>query len=144
MTTVGERRFSWLCLLAGGGDAVTGVLLLTLPLLVLRCLGVTVPVDLSSSAAPGGGFDVALLRFIGAFVLAVGTSTLYPFLLPQPLRRLRVTAEVAILARLLISAFLLIAVWRGELAPAWLTVATVDFGWAAVLWWARPASGEIA
>src|SRR5690606_4992974 len=52
----------WLCLLAGGMDGASGLLLIFAPALALRLMGVPAI----------GGEALIFIRFIGAFVFGVG------------------------------------------------------------------------
>jgi hypothetical protein len=106
------------CAIAGSGDAVTGLLLVAAPALVLRLLGI---------ARPDG--DLVFLRFAGVFVGCVGLSYLYPWLLRDRFRRAgRVAAAFEITAgfRLAVALFLGIAVASGMLELPWVTVGVYD------------------
>lgn len=102
------------CLLAGGGDAMTGLLLLMAPGLVLRLLGITVPGD-----------NLILLRFVGVFVGSVGLAYLYPWLLRGE-SRLRTAIEITAGVRLAVALFLGFAVLTGQLDLPWMTVGAYD------------------
>lgn len=106
------------CLLAGGGDALTGLLLLAAPRLVLRLLGAAVPGD--------AGGDLVLLRLVGVFVGSVGLACLYPWLLPGGGARLRTALEITAGVRLAVALFLGIAVMTGRLDLPWVTVGAYD------------------
>lgn len=106
------------CLFAGGGDAVTGLLLVAAPRLVLRLLGIAVPAG-----------DLVLLRWIGVFVGCVGFAYLYPWLLGAGLRRslrVRAVAEMTAGVRLAVALFLGVAVASGGLEAPWTTVGVYD------------------
>jgi hypothetical protein len=105
------------CLFAGLGDAATGVLLVAVPALVLRLLGISG--DLAADP---------LLRFVGVFVACVGIAYLYPWVLRGPLRgyRLRTAIEITAGARLAVAAFLAAAVLRATLDAAWIPVGGYD------------------
>lgn len=102
------------CLFAGGGDAVTGLLLLMAPGFVLRLLGITVPGD-----------NLILLRFVGVFVGSVGLAYLYPWLLRGE-SRLRTAVEITAGVRLAVALFLSFAVLTGRLDLPWATVGAYD------------------
>ena len=105
------------CLVAGGGDALTGFLLMVAPELVLRLMGIAPPMELVH------------LRFIGAFVTGVGLSYGLPFLASDDTsRRVRLLAvfDTSALIRFLVGAFVFIALIQGDLARAWSTVAVTD------------------
>ena len=110
----GPRLF---CLVAGGGDAMTGLLLLAAPRLVLRLLGADVPGD--------SGGDLVLLRFVGVFVGSVGLAYLYPWLLRGE-SRLRTAVEITAGVRLAVALFLGFAVLTGQLDLPWATVGAYD------------------
>lgn len=97
----------------GSMDAVTGLLLVFSPLLVLRLLGISAP---SAEA-------VVFLSWIGVFVLAVGLS--YGFALGRRSRGETVWMFTS-LARLLVAVFLAFRILDGSLAKAWMVVAFSD------------------
>lgn len=112
------------CALAGGGDALTGLLLVAAPSLVLRLLGITAPAGAAAADA-----ELMLLRFLGVFVGCVGLACLYPWLLGDGARRdRRVVAAMEMTAgvRLAVALFLGIAVARGGMDMPWLTVGVYD------------------
>ncbi len=105
------------CLVAGGGDAVTGLLLVAAPALVLRLLGIA------------GAEDLAYLRFVGVFVGCVGLAYLLPWLTRDRLRRARrIVSAVEMTAgvRLAVALFLGVAVAMGVLDLPWITVGVYD------------------
>jgi hypothetical protein len=107
-------------LAVGALDTVTGLLLLAMPLITLRLMGVSQP-----PAEP------VLVRFIGAFVTAVGASYFLPWISHRgPLggdrARLLAVLDVTTLVRLSVGLFVAAAVLRGALAAAWSTVAIAD------------------
>jgi hypothetical protein len=121
------------CALAGSLDALTGLLLVIAPAAVLRMLGAGELPD-----------QPVFLRFVGAFVGAVGLSYLYPFALAPTRRpaRLRVVLEVTALERLVIFAFTTTAIAAGTLGARWASVPATDLGLAvAQLWLLRRWSG---
>lgn len=97
----------------GSMDAVTGLLLVFSPLLVLRLLGISAP--------PAEA--VVFLSWIGVFVLAVGLS--YGFALGRRSRGETVWMFTS-LARLLVAVFLVCRILDGSLAKAWMVVAFSD------------------
>lgn len=111
-----DRRAALLCLLAGGGDAGTGLLLVAAPALVLRLLRI----------APAG--DLTYLRFVGVFVGCVGLAYLYPWLLGGRRRAGRMAAVLEMTAgvRLAVALFLGLAVAGSRLALPWITVGIYD------------------
>lgn len=118
-------RWAWgrlYCLAAGACDTATGALLVALPLPTLALMGVPAP-----------ACETVFLRYIGAFVAAVGLLYLYPFAVEgrAPWRRLPTVVEATALVRCGIAAFVALAVAVGSLAAAWLSVAAVDAGLAA-------------
>lgn len=113
-----ERTAALFCLLAGGGDAVTGLLLITAPGLVISLLHLEIP---------DGG--LGLLRFVGVFVGCVGLAYLYPWLLTDGQRlerRVATAVEMTAGARLAVALFLGVAVTVGEMDAPWLAVAGYD------------------
>lgn len=114
----GRRPAVLFCAVAGGGDALTGLLLVAAPALVLRLLGV---------AQPQG--DLVFLRFVGVFVGCVGLAYLYPWLLRDGAHRTgRVVTAVELTAvfRLAVALFLGVAVAAGGLDLPWATVGVYD------------------
>jgi hypothetical protein len=110
-----ERGQALFCLVAGGGDAVTGLLLVGAPALVLRLLGLPRPADL------------ALLRFVGVFVTCVGLAYLYPWLgRAHRQGRLLAALEMTAAVRLAVALFLGIAVAAGTLELPWAQVGGYD------------------
>lgn len=106
-----------LLLAAGGCDAATGLALLAAPLATLGLLGVD-----------SGPRDPALIRFIGAFVLGVGASSLLALV-----RRwdAATVAEATALVRLAVGGYVVLALARGWLPAPWVLVALTDLGLAA-------------
>ena len=116
-----------LALGAGALDFCTGLGLVAAPALMLRLMGM--------SEIFG---DLVYLRFVGAFVWAVGFSYLWA------LRRwqqtgdptlLRATLEITIIFRLAAGSFAAWAILRGWLVPAWASVPATDFFLAAAQGW---------
>lgn len=109
------------CLLAGGGDALTGLLLVAVPSVVLHLLGLRYPAS-----------DLVLLRFVGVFVGCVGFAYLYPWLLfdidceRQRERRIVSALEITAGVRLAVAFFLGIAVATNQLDLPWAAVGTYD------------------
>lgn len=114
MTKRGQVLF---CVLAGGGDVATGLLLVAAPALVLRLLGLERPAA-----------DLALLRFVGVFVACVGVAYLHPWLRRRSARQLRLLAALEMTAgiRLAVALFLGIAVASSILEIPWLRVGFYD------------------
>lgn len=106
--------------LVGLSDSATGLALIAAPLWTLQQMGIVAP-----PAEP------VFLRWIGAFVLAVGLAYLYPFLLrgSRPARfgeRLATVFEVTTLARTLVALVAGGAIATGALERAWLGVPLFD------------------
>lgn len=113
-----ERVLPAFCAVAGGGDLLTGLLLLARPAAALAPLGLTVPAECW-----------VFLRWIGLFVAAVGTIYLQPWRLPpgsERRSRLRAALEITALVRLAVAAFVAGAVLAAELAAPWLAVGGYD------------------
>ena len=104
-----------LALLAGLMDFSTGVSLVFLPSFTLHLMWVPVP----------GLEALSFVRFVGAFVAAVGAS--YLWALMRPIERLKVVFGATNLFRLSAGAFTLLGVACGWLSPAWLLVTATDF-----------------
>jgi hypothetical protein len=119
----------WWSVGAGGMDAVTGLLLIVAPLMVLRLLGIA---TLAADA-------LIFLNWVGVFVMAVGLS--YGLALTGRARGETVWMFTG-MVRLLVAAFLTVRVISGAMEPAWLLVAVSDglvaAGQGAILlagWW---------
>jgi hypothetical protein len=97
---------------AGAMDFCTGVLLIAAPEVTFRLMGLTAV------------SDPALVRFIGAFVAAVGA--LYLWALYR--RKLRLAWEFTALVRSFIGCFVGLSVVLRTLEQGWVTVAITDFG----------------
>lgn len=114
------RGMALFAIAVGSCDAATGAALIALPLWTLRQMGV--------AALPA---EPVFVRWIGAFVLAVGLAYLYPFVLraggPRRRReRLRTIFEVTFLARALVAVVAGGAIASGHLERAWLGVPLFD------------------
>lgn len=108
-----------LCGFAGAMDAAAGLGLMLIPTVVLPLMFVEVP----------GPEELIFLRFVGAFVAAVGAT--YLWALAKPTERLRVILGATILFRLAAGGYSLSAIALGQLSPMWLSVPATDFGLAA-------------
>ena len=113
---------------AGGCDALTGALLLALPERTLDLMGI-----------PIHPTEPIYMRFIGAFVFAVGTSYFRPLLHRDPgafLAAARHTLASTAWIRVCIATFSLLAVAREELHLRWAVVTGTDIALATVqLFW---------
>lgn len=112
----------WWSVAAGGMDAVTGLLLILAPLMVLRLLGI----------APPSGEVVVFLSWVGVFVLAVGLS--YGFALRGNAFGETVWMFTG-MVRGLVAIFLTEKVMFGAMEPAWLLVAGSDASVAVAQGW---------
>ncbi len=114
------------CLLAGACDAVTGVLLVSVPIATLKLMRIA-----ELPAEP------IYMRFIGVFVGGVGLAYLYPLVLSRGRSdtRLSVVLEVTALVRLCVALFLGVSIARAALATAWSTVLLTDLLLAAAQIW---------
>jgi hypothetical protein len=100
------------------GEIATGSALIAAPVAVATLLAGAPP----SNAA-------IFLRWIGVFVLAVGTAYLTPRFAadgPERWSRLRGTLNVTTLARLLVAVFVAGSVAAGTLAAGWIVVGVYD------------------
>ena len=108
-----------LSICAGGGDLVTGLLLIFAPKATLDLMQVPVPGELT------------FLRFVGCFVGTVGLSY-FIGLASWPSdggARLRAAWELTIFFRLAAAFFVAAQVFSGNLAWQWLSVPSVDTFW---------------
>ena len=105
-----------LALIAGSLDFCTGLGIVIFPRLILPLMRVTIP----------EGEALVYLRFVGAFVGAVGACYLWA-LVRGGLDRLRSTLELTILFRLSAGAFSTTALGLGWLSIAWVSVPATDF-----------------
>lgn len=113
------RVFQW-C--AGAGDAATGFLLMLAPGFALRMMGIAQP--------PA---ELVFVSFVGAFVFAVGLSTLF-FLryprTPSELASVRTLWLITGVQRLCVALFVAGACFGSKLEPAWLLVSGYDLAFA--------------
>lgn len=121
--TKAEGRIDLYCLLVGLGETATGLLLLTAPLWTLHLMSV--------HEVPS---EPIYLRFIGAFVAAIGSTYWIPRLLSSSelRRRRRTVLEVTTWERAVVGLFVLTAVLTGALGTAWCSVCLTDLGLAAL------------
>lgn len=116
---------------AGAADFFTGAGLVLAPQQVLPLMGVAVP----------AGDALVFLRWVGAFVGAVGLS--YWWALLRPTVGLRAMLELTILFRMAAGVFSAAAIARGWLGPAWWSVPATDLIFAAVqIWLLRKGAGR--
>ena len=100
--------------MVGAMDALTGLLLILAPGVVLRLLEIEAP---SHDA-------MVFLSWIGVFVMAVGLS--YGFALGRHRGHGETVWMFTSLARSLVALFLIIHITMGNMAPAWAVVAAGD------------------
>jgi len=108
------RLARWLLLGAGTMDAATGLGLSLAPAATLALMGVV----------PPDGDALVFLRWVGAFVGAVGATYLWGWLHAR--RLLRPVLELTMIFRLAAGVFSAVAIARGWLTPAWLSVPVTD------------------
>jgi hypothetical protein len=113
------RRIAAFAIFVGLCDASTGVALIVAPLRTLGWLGIAAPLS-----------QAVFVQWIGAFVLAVGLSYLYPFAPgANPARRaerLRSGFEITAIVRGAVALVTGAALLAGELEPDWLGVPVFD------------------
>ena len=114
----------WLALAAGALDFATGVGLVARPALVLQLMGAAVP----------GEEALLYLRWVGAFVAAVGACYLWA-LGRKDVTLLRHTLELTILFRIAAGLFSAWALATGQLPGAWGSVPVTDLVLAAGQAW---------
>jgi hypothetical protein len=119
-----EQMAAWLALGAGGLDLATGLGLVLAPALVLQLMGVV----------PPGAEALVYLRWIGAFVGAVGFSYLWA-LGRRDGALLRHTLELTVWFRLAAGGYSAWALATGALPPGWASVPVTDFLLAAAQVW---------
>jgi len=113
-----------LALAVGLLDFGTGAGLVFLPAEILTLMRVPVPADEA----------IVYVRFVGAFVAAVGACYLWALLLGGA-ARLRGVLEFTILFRLAAGAFSTVAIARGWLVLGWASVPATDFVLAGIQLW---------
>ena len=120
-----RRWIWWYQLAAGGCDAATGVLLVAAPTMTLGLMGLTVKPE-----------PLALVRYVGVFVLAVGLSYLWLAAEGPAVSgdRWRTQWQITALVRTLVALFVSWQVAVGGLEARWLSVAATDATFAAVQW----------
>ena len=113
------KKWAYLfCILAGLCDGSTGPLLVFAPVFTLKLMGVAVIPE-----------DPAFIRFIGAFVGAVGFTYLFPFLFARGEARDRLLTGVltsATIIRISIASFTTVAIATGLLDKTWISVPLSD------------------
>lgn len=114
----------WLACVAGLADFPVGLVLVVKPEVVLGLLGMAVP----------GAEAQIFLRWVGAFVAAVGFSYLWA-LGRRDVSLLRHALELTISFRVATGLFTGWAVATGRLGAAWLSVTVVDLALAAAQTW---------
>ena len=121
-----------LALLAGALDFGSGLGFVAMPATMLSLMRLPVP----------GGEALAFVRFVGAFVAAVGAC--YLWALGRPGERLRVVFGATLWFRLAAGSYVLGAVLLNWLDAGWLTVTAADYGLVVAQLWllARGAERE--
>lgn len=119
-----QRLAWWLALGAGAADFCSGLGLALVPANVLPLMGVPVP----------GAEALLWLRWVGAFVWAVGASYLLALLLGGE-ARLRTLLELTIPFRFSAAVFSTVAIAGGWLSLGWASVPTVDFALVIIQVW---------
>jgi len=111
-----KRLAWWLALGAGAADFCSGLGLALVPAQVLSLMGLAVP----------GGEALIWLRWVGAFVWAVGASYLLALVLGGE-ARLRTLLELTIPFRFSAGIFGTVAIASGWLSLGWASVPVIDF-----------------
>lgn len=117
-------------------DALSGLLLMSFPLMALQWMRVPSPPEEA----------VVFVQFVGAFVFAIGMTYLFAWLDQQIRRRLVFTRHMLVMTgwvRLVICAFTLKAILQGGLSVSWLSVPVTD-GLLAVLQFGILSAGWLA
>lgn len=117
------RLGTWLAWAAGAMDFGTGVGLVAAPAWTLARMAVPVP----------GEEALLFVRFVGAFVGAVGAS--YVWAAARPRERLRVMLGLTVWMRIAAGTFAGVAVASGALAGGWLAVTATDWTLAVAQVW---------
>lgn len=119
-----NRIAFWLAVGAGLMDFSTGLGLVALPVFTLSAMRVAAP------ASPEG---LLFLRFVGAFVAAVGAMYLWGAAGPRA--RLRTVLGVSVFPRLGAGSFTAWAVLTGALPAGWIMVSATDLALVVVQLW---------
>lgn len=114
----------WLALGAGCADFCSGLGLVFIPAQLLPLMGLAVP----------GAEAMVWLRWVGAFVWAVGASYLLALLLGGE-ARLRTLLELTIPFRFSAGVFSTVAIASGWLSLGWASVPATDFALVAAQVW---------
>lgn len=121
------NRLKWIrsgAALAGAMDFLTGVALVFAPAPTLRLMQV----------APPGAEAMVFLRWVGAFVGAVGASYLLAAWNGSE-TRLRAVLSLTVVFRLAAGGYSAAAIWAGWLSPAWASVPVTDLALVVVQLW---------
>jgi hypothetical protein len=116
MNDSADRIGRWVLLGAGSLDFTSGLLLTLAPGFALPLMGVATP----------QGDGLIFLRWVGAFVWAVGASYLVALLVGGTARR-RHVLEFTLPFRFAAGGFSAAAIGLGWLTPAWISVPLTDF-----------------
>jgi hypothetical protein len=114
-------------LMAGVMDTVSGLMLVFLPTFTLRLMFI-----------PAIYTDMIFIQFVGAFVLAVGSSYLiglWSVVRGKLWSELRVVWKITAFVRLVICLFCSFAILSGRLEPSWISVPATDGLMAAFQFW---------
>lgn len=110
-----KRKIQWWNAGVGAMDACTGLLLLFVPALTLRLMGLQ----------PVGAEARIFLSWMGAFVFGVGASYFFAWRVRSP-EEGEMIWKMTALVRAVIAVFVIAQVSRGTLEPWWLSVAATD------------------
>lgn len=116
------------CLLAGGMDACTGLLLMCAPGMTLRLMRVEMPLPEA----------LVFIRLIGAFVFSVGSLYLFGALDAWRCRRFQLLQSVLLMTawvRTVVFVFTTCAIVSGALSATWLSVPLADGSFALFQFW---------
>lgn len=121
-----NRLIEWVCLLACLMDAGTGILLIAAPAFTLRLMG------LDSASEP-----IVYLRFIGAFVFAIGSlyGLGWRYLKSGRMIEWSVVWVATGWARLCVGTTVLGLIASGGLNVAWISVPVADLGLGVFQFW---------
>ena len=125
---INKQVIGWWNLAVGSMDAATGILLVFLPAVTLRVMGLPVP----------GAEGLTYLSWVGVFVTTVGCAYYLAIGVPKTHAEFciwKTVWKITALARSLVGAFVIWKIAAGDIGVRWIMVALADWAVAGVQWY---------